>query len=289
MPRLQRRRPTKRECSILEIVGANRFLLTCAAVNYKHNPDWDREELREDVARVVSLFCGDFLPEECRYTHADVLGESPTSAELRDRLRRFCMSADRRLDDYIVVYLAGHGEILDDGDYVLLTNDTSPEDLLNRTVPAGDVVKMALANTRVRRLLLLLDTCYSGQGGEAMMREALRRIDDPAKRLPGQAMTSEGSGVVMVAASRLYEQALPGRFTNCLDRAARSLATAGNAPSTRRIGVLIAAVNSDPDKPASQTSVWHQIAMTGDEPAFIPNPRYRPRLIDVDLLEQERA
>jgi energy-coupling factor transporter ATP-binding protein EcfA2 len=29
--------------------------------------------------------------------------------------------------------------------------------------------------------------------------------------------------------------------------------------------------------------------MDDDEPAFLPNPRYRPPLVDVDLLEQERA
>ncbi|HWT80505.1 MAG TPA: caspase family protein, partial [Candidatus Methylomirabilis sp.] len=149
---------------------------------YEHCAEWDREELREDVARMVRLFCGDFLPEAGRYTHADVLGESPTSVELKDRLRDFFLSTDRHPDDYVVVYFTGHGEILDDGDHVLLTNDTSPSDLLNRTVPAGEIVKLALANTRVRRLLLFLDTCYSGRGGEEMTREALRRIDDPGKR-----------------------------------------------------------------------------------------------------------
>ena len=65
-----------------------------------------------------------------------------------------------------MLYLTGHGEILDDGDYVLLTSDTSPSDLLHRTVPTGEIVKLVLAGTRVRRLLLLLDTCYSGRGGE---------------------------------------------------------------------------------------------------------------------------
>ena len=29
--------------------------------------------------------------------------------------------------------------------------------------------------------------------------------------------------------------------------------------------------------------------MTGMPPPFLPNPRYRPLLIDLDLLEQERA
>ena len=95
----------------------------------------------------------------------------------------------------------------------MLTRDTRPSDLLHRTVPAGDIVKMALADTRVRRLLLLLDTCYSGQGGEDMTREALRRIDEPGKRPGDQVETAEGGGVVLVAATRPYQQALPGAFT----------------------------------------------------------------------------
>jgi Caspase domain len=273
----------------MEGCGGNRFLLTCAMTRYKHCAEWDREELREDVARMVRLFCGDFLPEAGRYTHADVLGESPTSVELKDRLRDFFLSTDRHPDDYVVVYFTGHGEILDDGDHVLLTNDTSPSDLLNRTVPAGEIVKLALANTCVRRLLLFLDTCYSGQGGQEMTKEALRRIGDPGKRSDDQVESSEGGGVVVVAATQPYQRALPGTFTSCLDRAARSLAVAGNAARTLRVGALIGAVLSDPERPRSQSSVWDQVRMTGDEPSFILNPRYRPGLVDVDLLEQERA
>jgi WD40 repeat protein len=273
----------------MEARGGTRFLLTCAMTRYEHCAEWDREELREDVARIKALFCGDFLPEAGQYRHTDVLGESPTSVELKDRLRDFFLSTDRHPDDFVVVYLVGHGEILDDGDFVVLTHDTHPSDLLNRTVAAGEIVKMVLANTRIRRLLLLLDTCYSGQGGADITREALRRINDRSKRSDDQDETSEGHGVVVVAATRPYERALPGAFTSCLDRAARSLAAAGNAPQTLRVGALIGAVNSDQERPKSQTSVWHQVGMTGDEPSFILNPRYRPGLVGVDLLEQERA
>ena len=67
-----------------------RFLLTCAMTRYQHCADWDRDELAEDVARMVELFCGEFLPEEGRYEHVDVLGVSPTSGDLQDRLRDFC-------------------------------------------------------------------------------------------------------------------------------------------------------------------------------------------------------
>jgi WD40 repeat protein len=266
-----------------------RFLLTCAMTRYQHCPDWNREELIHDVDRVARLFCGDFLQMHARYEHVRVLGDSPTSVELLDGLRDFCTSPQRRYDDYIVVYLTGHGEILDNGDYVVLASDTRPTDLLHRTVPTSELVRLALAGTRVRRLLLLLDTCYSGQGGTDLAREALLRLDQPEPVPDSEINPATASGVVVVAATRPYQQALPGAFTTCLDRAARSLATAGNAPPTLRMGALIGQANADPTKPRTQSSEWHQLRMDDDEPAFLPNPRYRPPLVDVDLLEQERA
>jgi len=122
-----------------------RFLLTCAMTRYEHCPDWNREELTEDVQRVVQLLCGDFLPAQARYEHVNVLGDSPTSVEFLDRLRGFCTSPDRRVDDYLVLYLTGHGEILDDGDHVVLACDTQSSDLLHRTIPTSEIVKRALA------------------------------------------------------------------------------------------------------------------------------------------------
>lgn len=107
--------------------------------------------------RVVRLFCGDFLPTHARYEHVSVLGDSPTSVELLDRLRDFCTSTQRRADDYVVVYLTGHGEILDNGDYVVLAADTRPTDLLHRTVPTSEIVRLVLA--------LLLPLAYSQGSG----------------------------------------------------------------------------------------------------------------------------
>jgi hypothetical protein len=194
------------------------------------------------------------------------------------------MSSNRRVDDYLVLYLTGHGEVLDDGDFAVLASDAQPSDLLHRTVPASALVKRALGGTRVRRLLLLLDTCYSGRGGEDLVGEALRRIDQPS--VSGE--ETDGRGVGLVATSQPYEQALPGVFTTCLVRAAQSLATAGYAAPTLRVGALINAIKADPSRPASQSPVWHQIGMDADEPAFVPNPRYRELLVDMDLLDQER-
>jgi WD40 repeat protein len=91
-----------------------------------------------------------------------------------------------------------------------------------------------------------------------------------------------------VTATRPYQQATPGVFTTCFAKAAGSLATAGNAPATLGLGALMGAVQSDLEG-SSQNTQWHQIGMDGREPAFLLNPRYRSQLVDVDLLEQERA
>jgi len=108
----------------------NRFLLTAAVTRYPLDPSLDRPELAEDVERVVGVLTRDF-----GYTHVPVLGDSPTQAQLRDRLRRFCRAPERQPDhDLVTVYLACHGEILPPDDFVLLPSDFDPADPLRLVV-----------------------------------------------------------------------------------------------------------------------------------------------------------
>jgi hypothetical protein len=60
---------------------------------------------------VVDLFTG-----ELGYKHVPVIGLDPTWMQIQDARRDFCTSLDRQPDDYVTVYLAGHGEILPVGD-----------------------------------------------------------------------------------------------------------------------------------------------------------------------------
>jgi WD40 repeat protein len=254
-----------------------RLLLTCAQRHFPFAPELDREELGEDVQRMVELLCGgEFLPAHGRYEHVNVLGDSPTSTQLQQRLRDFCTSEERRPNDYIILYMTGHGEILEDGDHVLLASDVQPRDLLLGSVRTADLIRLAVTGTQVSRLLFLLDTCYSGKGGEDMAREALRRV-------------GYGGGVVLVAATTKAQEARPGAFTSCLERAVRSLAVAGSAPSSIRIGALVGVMKNDAAWPATQSVQWNAIGLGDDEPAFLLNPRYNRALIEADLLEQERA
>ena len=256
--------------------GDRRFLLTCALAENDSHPDRNRPELADDVGRISELFIDEF-----GYQHVQ-LADSPRAEELLARLRGFCSSPDRNPRDYVVVYVVGHGETLSDGDHVLLARDTNPDDLYGKAIRTADLIRAAMAKTRLRRLLLLLDTCYSGQGAADLSREALRRID-----WPGPAR-SDGDGVIVVAAARPWQEARPGVFSSGFVKAARSPAAAGDSVSAISIGSVLAVLREDPDTPDSQSAVWHLVGASGVEPAFLPNLRYQRTHIDIDLLEQDR-
>jgi Caspase domain/WD domain, G-beta repeat len=262
--------------------GGRRFLLIGVVSRYHHDRSWNREELAEDLQRMVELFTG-----ELGYEHVPVMGLDPTWLQIQDALRDFCTSAGRRPDDYLAVYLAGHGEILPVGDagfeHVLLPADASPADLRRRAVKSADLAEWMLADTPVRRLLLIVDACYSGQGGLDFARNALARIGTPA-RLDQQ----DGAGVVVVTATQSAQQAIAGAFTAAFARAVRNQATAGHAPGALSIDAVMRVLKADLELPASQQAQWTQLACSGGIPDFLPNPRRDTALVDLDLAEQDR-
>jgi hypothetical protein len=93
------------------------------------------------------------------YEHVSDLGANPTQHQLLWGLGEFCRSPDRRPDDILAVYITGHGEVLDNDEYVLLTSDTDLDDLYD-ALPPGTLARKILAGTKVRRRLIL-DTLRS--------------------------------------------------------------------------------------------------------------------------------
>ena len=262
--------------------GARRFLLTGVVSRYQLEPSWNREELAEDLHRIIRLFTG-----ELGYQHVPVMGLDPTWLQIQDALRDFCTSADRQADDYVAVYLAGHGEILPVGDtgfeHVLLPADARPGDLRRRAVKSADLAEWMLADTPVRRLLLIVDACYSGMGGLDFASNALARIGTPARLTE-----PDGAGVVVVTATRPTQQAIAGAFTTAFVRGVRSQATAGHVPGTLSIDAVMNVLRDDPELPASQQAQWSLLGGSGTIPDFLPNPRRDAALVDLDLDEQDR-
>ncbi|MER5924965.1 caspase family protein [Streptomyces mirabilis] len=259
--------------------AARRYLLTAAVCAYTFQPDWNREELTDDLHRVTELFTREF-----GYTHVPLIGVDPTKEQLLGGLRSFCTSPERTPEDYVVVYFAGHGEVRENtGEHVLLTADTRPDDLAFTSLRTEELGRVLVEETPLRRVLLMLDTCESGSGGAQVAARAV--ATDPSWR-----DAEEERGFVVIAATQPYQLAQPGAFTKGLVRAVHSLATVGSLPGSLPIGSVVAMMQGQ-GGPAADTQqvVWDAVRLTGTLPAFLPNPRAAATADAVDLVLSLRA
>ncbi|MGW4640928.1 caspase family protein [Sphaerisporangium sp. NPDC004334] len=221
----------------------------------------------------------DLFTKRLGYQHLTNVGLDPTKDQLTQQLRAVCRSADRRPDDLLAVYIAGHGEILEDGEHVLLTSDTDPDDI-DDALPTVILAHKMLRGTRIRRLLLLLDTCYSGRGGNEIAASALAQLNQQWGGEPWP-------GFVVISSAQPHEQAQTGAFPHLLEQAISSLVTAGHGPHALPLDSLVHQMNSHPDRPGHQRIGLAQIGLMGQVPPFLPNPRHDGRLTEVDLAVQQ--
>ncbi|SDN05782.1 caspase family protein, partial [Streptomyces wuyuanensis] len=255
-----------------------RFLIATAVSRYPKCPEWDRPGLVQAREHIIELFT-----RELGYRHQTALGLDPTRVQLTDQLRAFCKSGDRREDDLLAVYVSGHGEVLDDGgDHVLFTTDTDPDDIAYTALPTVELARTMLRHTLVRRLLLILDTCYSGQGGNELAAAALNRIS-------AQWGQATGSGLVIISSAQPHQQARAGLFPHLFAQAVGSPATAGHGPEALSVSTVVQQMNDHPDRPGYQRTGLTLVGLTGEPPAFLANPRHSTRLTGVDLAVQQAA
>jgi hypothetical protein len=262
--------------------AGRRFLLTGVVSHYHDDRSWDREELAQDLHRMIELFTG-----ELGYEYVPVIGLDPTGPQIQSALRDFCTSPERQPDDYVTVYLAGHGEILPAGgggfEHVLLPSGVRPGDLRRQAIKSADLAEWMLAGTPVCRLLLIVDACFSGMSGLDFARDAMTRAG-----IPVRLSQRDGSGLVVVTATQPTQLATPGAFTTAFTRAVRHQATAGHMPGALSIDAVMSVLKTDPGVPASLQVQWSLLAGYGAPPDFLLNPRRDAVLADLDLAEQER-
>jgi Caspase domain len=106
--------------------------------------------------------------------------------------------ADRRRDDLLVAHFSCHGVKDDSGHLYFATVDTELGNLDTTAIPA-EFVNRQMSRSRSRRVVLMLDCCYSGAFARGMMARA-----DPAIDLRDR---FEGRGRIVLTASSAMEYA----------------------------------------------------------------------------------
>lgn len=254
-----------------------RFLIATAVAHHQRSPEGNRPGLIEARQKIIALFT-----QRLGYTHVSDLGLDPDRNSLLQHLDRFATDPDRRPDDIVAVYLAGHGQ---------LTGSTPRRHMFfpadadlakpKLALPTAQIAAALTDETKITQLLLILDTCHSGQGGSDSISAALeslrRSIDD------------DPSGIAVIASAQPAQQAIEGAFPDLLEAAVESRATAGERPPTLDLGALVTHMNADPAKPPTQRIEWDAAKLTGAVPDFFPNPRHATGPHEVDLAIQHAA
>ncbi|MGN2638279.1 caspase family protein [Nocardia takedensis] len=241
--------------------GSRRFLIAAAVAQYSYDPAWDRPGLVQARATMIEVFT-----EKLGYTLVPTPGLNPTAAQLLDGLDEFCASPERRPEDIVAIYLTAHGERLAyTDDHVIYTADTHPDKtrLATRT---ADIAHRILCDTRVRRLLLIIDTCFSGKGGADFATAALDRYTHHWEEEPG-------NGVVVISSAQPSQLAETGAFPRLFSAAVELLSAAGDVSGTIGVQALVAAMNSLAAGPGWQAVGSNEVRLVGRAPAFLPNPR----------------
>ncbi|MGW8632503.1 caspase family protein [Streptomyces sp. NPDC055793] len=255
--------------------GPRRLLLATAVAHLPRSPAGDRPGLVRARQKIIDLFT-----TRLGYTHVSDLGLDPDRNTLLDQLERFATAEDRRPDDMVVVYLAGHGQLLGSTPrrHMFFPTDcdlSKPKQAL----PTSQIASVLLDDTDIKHLLFILDTCHAGQGAGdsvAAALESLRRSPD-----------NDSAGIAFIASAQPAQSALVEALPNLLTAAVDSLAIAGEKPEYLSLGSLVAHMNADLTRPPTQVIEWHAAKMLGDVPAFFPNPRRHSRPFEVDLAMQQ--
>jgi len=244
---------------------SRRFVI---AAGTEHYDDGDElASVPEDLRKMVGFFGGLGYREQLPEVRLD-----PTTQALRSKLSDWLTGSDRRPSDTAVIYYSGHGTV-QAGYFYLLTADSKEDQCEATALPADYVLRVLSENPRVRRVMLILDACYAGQGGFDAASVA-------ARMSPWQNF-GDGEGIWIVTAAGAKQEAQEALFADAFIEAAKQLQQKDRSPGRlqRYIGLdsLMEQVNA-----ILKSRGKHQLAgympvtrATGLAP-FIPNPHYEP-------------
>ena len=221
----------------------------------------------ESVDRMTRVFTGTF-----GYKRATSLDIDPDLEQIRKQIREFCLTCDE--DCVVALYYTGHADDVNGKHRVWTGNTVDP---VLGTLETGHLAELMLVGTRLRYALIILDTCFSGQGGAEALQGSLSQV-------------AEGDGKILAVMTAAYprEQIHAGDFAELFERAVDQRAVAGHEPRYLTLGAITRFIDADPARPGWQTVSHSVLLARTDELPFFPNKRFNVQLHGLDLLTQLR-
>jgi ubiquinone/menaquinone biosynthesis C-methylase UbiE len=148
----------------------------------------------EDVSAMNEILSD---PELGRFNSVKTLLDLPHH-EVLLRINQMVHEADR--DDLVLIYYSGHGQLDRSGALHLATIDTDPR-FLPSTAVASTAVRSLVRECRARRIVIILDCCYSGAIGGI---EPTKSVEQSLTGIGGE--VTEGYAIFIMAASSAGQQ-----------------------------------------------------------------------------------
>ncbi len=188
--------------------ASRRFLIAAGTEHYDVGDEL--VSVPDDLRKMVRFFRQLGYCEQLPEIRLD-----PSSGALRRELSEWLNGSDRQASDTAVIYYSGHGD--SQASYFYLLTADSKENRYADTALRADFVLEALGEIpKVRRLLLILDACYAGQG-------AFDAADVAARMSPWQDFSAEDEGIWIVAAASPKQEAQERLFADAFIEAAEQL------------------------------------------------------------------
>jgi hypothetical protein len=131
----------------------------------------DLTQVSYDIDQIDRLLTS----KEQGYTRVlrDEIGLGETSTDIVKALSNWFASPDRRSSDCVVIYYAGHGDEGGRfGEHYLFTIESDPQKVTSTAIKTSSLVECffprATNQECPQNILLILDTCYSGSGGQQL-------------------------------------------------------------------------------------------------------------------------
>jgi WD40 repeat protein len=239
---------------------------------YDDEASWPHlEEITEKAEQLARAMTGPFhreLPE---------LSNSP-SRELLRRMNEWRKHINP--NDRVFVYWAGHGHPRDGNHFLVARDSSGKADLVSsEDFTAGQLAEL-LAQCRAEKVLVVLDTCYSGAGAFEAAQQILQSLQYRSQE-PGQQRK-----ISVLASTNAVDVTYAGEFSQALYRvmctpvAKRDWGDHTEFLTPDEVASAIVALLED-------SQLQPVLTEHGTGARWIPNPRFRPSLPSEDVETQQ--
>ena len=237
------------------------FVAIATSKYYDSRLGGDLPQAPGEVQALANWFCNRDLADRV-FTHRyPELADNPTKAQIEAALNT--PHSDGRKwgeSDAVVVYITGHGRHANEDHWVAL-RQTEPNNIPNESLRTADLISW-LKGTRIKQLLLIIDTCYAADAARGVV-----RFDIPFP-----------STWVILASTEKNEEAMSFALTGAIQRALDEFrGDIGSMYGHDRfldVGKFLAAVQGKLG--TTQRFIPIQGSQLAGQHVCLPNPHFEP-------------